>query len=146
MAAVTLAPEDLMPFADIDVTKATAMIEDAMALAARVAPCITTAQFEHAAAAKAILRGAVLRWHEAGTGALTQRQESAGVFSRGESYDTRQTRRGMFWPSEITELQALCRVSSESPPAFTVDTTPAGALTDGGYWAQPNLWVPLNGA
>lgn len=123
MAAVTLQVSDLEPFApDIDPIKAQAMIDDAMALAARVAPCITTAEFTHEAAAKAILRGAVLRWNDSGTGAVTQ--QAAGPFS--QTLDTRQTRRSMFWPSEISELQKLCREGSAS--AFTIDTVGLGSV------------------
>ena len=123
MAAVTLTPADLEPFADIESTKAQAMIDDALALAARVAPCILTAGFEHDAAAKAILRGAVLRWHEAGSGALQART----VGSVSEQLDTRQQRRGMFWPSEITDLERLC-ADATGPQAFAVDTVPTGSL------------------
>lgn len=122
MAAVTLHPSDLTPFASIDPVKAEAMIEDAMALAAEVAPCILTDEFTKVAAARAVLRGAILRWHEAGTGATVQ--QSAGPFA--QSIDTKQQRRSMFWPSEITQLQALCRDSNEPSGAFSVDTVGQG--------------------
>ena len=124
MAAVTLTPDDLVPFADIPPAKAQAMIDDALALAVRVAPCITDDTFEFDAAAKAILRGALLRWHESGTGALQAR--TVGAVS--EQMDTRQQRRGMFWPSEIQQLQDLCRDADLSGAAFSIDTTPAGAI------------------
>jgi hypothetical protein len=100
------------------------MIDDALALAVQVAPCITAADFAYEGAAKAILRGAVLRWHEAGTGAFQAR--SVGAVS--EQYDTRQQRRGMFWPSEISQLQDLCRDADLRGAAFSIDTTPAGAV------------------
>jgi len=99
-----LTPEDLAPFATIDPVKAQAMIDDAEAMAVLAAPCITADGFAHAAAVKALLRGAVLRWNEAGTGAL--QAQTAGPF--GQTLDTRQERRGMFWPSEIAQLQAFC--------------------------------------
>lgn len=99
-----LAPVDLDPFATIDVAKAEAMIEDAEAMALLAAPCIGTAGFAHTSAVKAILRGAVLRWNDSGSGALQAQQ--AGPF--GQTLDTRQERRGMFWPSEIVALQSLC--------------------------------------
>lgn len=108
MAAVSLEPSDLTPFASIAEEKAQAMIDDALALAARVAPCITDTDFEYDAAAKAILRGAILRWNDSGSGALQSQQ--AGPF--GQALDTRQPRRSMFWPSEITQLQQLCGLSS----------------------------------
>lgn len=126
MAAVSLTPADLAPFAEIELGKAQAMIDDALALAARVAPCITDDTFAHGAAAKAILRGAVLRWHEAGTGA----RQTFTVGGVSEGYDTRQQRRGMFWPSEITMLQDLCRDDADlQASAFTIDTAPTAAAS-----------------
>lgn len=108
MAAVSLEPSDLTPFAVIDTEKAQAMIDDALALAARVAPCILDDTFAYAAAAKAILRGAILRWNDSGSGAL--QAQTAGPF--GQTLDTRQVRKGMFWPSEIEQLQELCDLNS----------------------------------
>lgn len=125
MPAVTVTVDDLAPFAEIDGQKAEAMITDALALAARVAPCILDEEFEYPDAAKAIIRGAILRWHEAGTGAFTQ--STTGPFSA--TMDTRQTRRGMFWPSEIGDLQKLCQ-SSGSSGAFAVDTVGGSAVHD----------------
>lgn len=95
---------DLVPFATIEVSKAQAMIDDAEAMAVLAAPCITAVGFTHADAVKAILRGAVLRWNDSGSGAL--QAQTAGPF--GQTLDTRLERRGMFWPSEIVSLQNLC--------------------------------------
>jgi hypothetical protein len=111
---VSLVPSDLAPFATIEEEKAQAMIDDALALAARVAPCITDDTFEYSAAAIAILRGAVLRWNDSGSGAF--QSQNAGPF--GVQVDTRQERRGMFWPSEIAQLQGLC--SGAQAGAYTV--------------------------
>ena len=118
MPAVSLTTDDLAPFATIADEKAEAMIVDAIALAARVAPCILLTTFLYGAAAKAILRGAILRWHEAGSGAL--QSQTTGPF--GQVLDTRQQRRGMFWPSEIEALAALCRTAADATGAFSVDT------------------------
>lgn len=120
MPAVSLTTADLAPFADIESAKAQAMIDDTLARAARVAPCILEDAFEHAGAAKAILRSAILRWHESGGGMV--QQQTAGPFS--QSLDTRQPRKSLFWPSEVDELQALCRTEGKSSGAFTIDTTP----------------------
>src|SRR5690349_10249093 len=109
-----LSTSDLIPFATIDADKAEAMIEDAEAMALLAAPCIAADGFTYGSAVRAILRGAVLRWNEAGTGALQAQQ--AGPF--GQTLDTRQERRGMFWPSEITALQSLCATSRGG--AYTV--------------------------
>lgn len=129
-----ITPSDLTPFADIPLAKAEAMIADALAMAARVAPCINDADFAYPDAARAILRGAILRWHESGSGAL--QSQTAGPF--GMQLDTRQQRRSMFWPSEITDLQALCGTSATS---YT--TSLAGSDAGDGYWSQPNVWTPL---
>lgn len=140
MAAVAITIDDLLPFApDIDEAKALLMIEDALATAAEVAPCILESDFTKDAAAKAIIRGAILRWNDAGTGAVTQM--SAGSFQ--QTIDNRTTRKSMFWPTEIVDLQKLCG-TARSGKAFTVDTTPPiteshplfGAMVNGPYgWA-----------
>jgi hypothetical protein len=137
VAAVEITPDDLSPFADIDTEKALAMIDDALAMASLVAPCITDDEFTYTTAAKAIIRGAILRWNDAGSGAITQ--QGAGPFQM--TVDNRQQRKGMFWPSEINQLQDLCRDHIQGQ-AFTIDTTPAAAGP--GYWATPDTWVPLN--
>ena len=121
-----LVPDDLTAFADIDPTKAELMIADAEAMAALAAPCLSSLEFQsdeaRVAAVRAVLRGALIRWHDAGSGAVTQ--QSAGPFS--QSLDTRQQRRGMFWPSEIAQLRDICAGFSgeDSGKAFEIDTTP----------------------
>lgn len=115
-----LVAADLAAFAEIDVAKAAAMIDDATATAVLAAPCLsneTTLTPAQIAAVKAVLRGAVLRWNDAGSGVLTQ--QGAGPFQ--QSIDTRQARRGMFWPSEISQLQAICK-GEETSGAFAIDT------------------------
>lgn len=126
---------DLAPFATIDNAKADAMIEDAEAMALLAAPCIASVGFAYTTAVKAILRGAVLRWNDAGSGALQAQQ--AGPF--GQTLDTRQERRGMFWPSEIVALQSLCADSQGGVYSVSL----AGANRADGYWSQPNVWTPL---
>lgn len=137
MAAVSLTPADLAPFAVIDEAKAQAMIDDALARAARVAPCILDADLSvaNAAAAKAILREVVLRKNEAGSGAMQSQQ--AGPF--GVTLDTRQPAKTLFWPVEISELQSICadhnEVEDNTSGAFEVDTMPASAGVYGvDYW------------
>lgn len=97
------------------------MIADAEALAALAAPCLVadplTLTAGQTAGVKAILRGAIMRWNEAGTGALQSQQ--AGPF--GQTVDTRQVRRGMFWPSEIQQLQDICG-GNDDLGIFAVDT------------------------
>lgn len=117
--------EDLAPFVDdIDERKAAAMIRSTIAMASApwIAPCIVRADFEYPEQAKAILVGAILRWNDAGSGAITQL--SAGSFQ--QTVDNRSERKRMFWPSEITDLQRLCG-TARTGRAFTIDTTPPRA-------------------
>lgn len=118
-----IAPSDLTNFATIDAGKAQDMCEDALGMAEVVAPCINSEGFAHRRAAKAILRGAILRWHEAGTGAAVTK--AAGIYS--QTNDTRQPRKAMFFPSEIDALQKLCRGENEGG-AFAIDTLPAATV------------------
>ena len=131
---IDITPQDLEPFATIDSAKADAMIEDALALAVRVAPCIADEEFAYGDAAKAILRAAVLRWHESGQGSVSY--QGAGPFQ--QSVDTRQPRRTMFWPSEITQLQELCAESGDGG-AFTVDTVRTSLFEEHAEWCALNF-------
>ena len=126
--------DDLRPFApDIDEAKAEAMIADAVAIAASIAPCILDDDFAHAGAAKAILRGAILRWNEHGSGALSAESETAGPFGRTLSMDTRTPRRVMFQPSEITALQRLCRTAGRGG-AYTIKLGGGDDSSPGPMW------------
>lgn len=117
---------DLAPFATIDDAKAAMMIDDAEAMAAVAAPCLAEAAFQadpvYANPVRAILRAAVLRWNESGNGAI--QQETVGPFSH--TIDTRSNRRGMFYPSEIEQLQELCaRFSGKvASGAYAIDMAP----------------------
>lgn len=103
------------------------VIEDAEAMAVLAAPCLGDAALDppltsaQRAAVRAILRGAIMRWNDAGSGA--RQSTSTGPFS--ETIDTTVARRGMFWPSEITNLQNICSGGVKSG-AFSVDTVGLG--------------------
>src|SRR5690606_37728188 len=112
-----LTTEDLRPFLgdDADTAKVAAMIDDVLAQATMAAPCLDRDDLpEHVRlAARAILRGAVLRWHERGlSGAVTQASEQVSAIgfqhARTTTTETRGTGR-LLWPREIADLEALCR-------------------------------------
>ena len=133
MTLPILAPADLAAFASIEPAKAQAMIDDATAMAVRVAPCIAIPAGQPGAlsdndqaAVKAVLRNAILRWNDSGTGALAGLQQSAGSFSVSQTMDTRSPRRGLLWPTEINDLQAICKSGSETG-AFEINTVPEDA-------------------
>lgn len=112
-----ITPADLAPFATIADDKAQAMIADAVGQAVLVAPCLTDPELSAAqeASAKAVLRAAILRWNDAGSGAVVTQQ--AAVFS--QTIDNTRQRVGVFWPSEITALQQVCK--ARNPRPFSVD-------------------------
>lgn len=123
-----LSPEDLEPFATISPDRAEAMIGDVEALAVRVAPCLAESPSpELIAAAKAILRRVALRWHDSGNaGSQTSLQQTAGPFSHNTTQQVSGSR-GLFFPSEIADLQRLCRSGGR---AFVVDQVQATADDD----------------
>lgn len=120
---LTIDTQEVLAFnPDLDTNVVNILIRDGLAMARRVAPCIDDEGFEHADAATAIIRGAVLRWAESGSGGVTSESNTAGPFAFQQSFDNRQTRRSLFFPSEIRELEALCQ--SGNGKAFAVDTIP----------------------
>lgn len=109
------------------------MIDDAESLAYLSAPCLvdlaavpvderTPEQVRQVKATQAILRGAIMRWSDAGSGGATT--VSAGTLS--ETVD-QNARKGMFWPSEITSLQKVCSPTTGGG-AFSVDTVGSGSI------------------
>lgn len=107
------------------------MVADAEALAVLAAPCLAAVPSVtqpaltdgQLSAVKAILRGAIMRWDEAGSGAM--QSQTAGPF--GQQLDTRQPRRSMFYPSEIAQLRDVCGGTSPSG-AFSIDTLGTSGL------------------
>jgi len=97
------------------------MIAGANAKATRVAPCLagtgdaepTVEQIDEA---RLVLLGAITRWTETGAGAY--QQQTAGPFS--VTTDTRQRIGYNLWPSEIADLQAICKGGKSG--IFAVDT------------------------
>ena len=89
------------------------MIEDVEALAVDAAPCLsdqgllTEAQV---GAVRAVLRAAALRWADYST--RDDRQLTAGPYSIGPAQGSSGERKPLLWPSEITQLQAICAVVS----------------------------------
>lgn len=75
------------------------------------------------AEAKLILAGAIQRWSEAGAGAISTKTVMTGPYMETNTLDTKQRTGFNFWPSEITQLQDLCK-SGGTNTAFSVDTAP----------------------
>lgn len=100
-------------------------IEDAWAKATAVVPIIEEDTWppkpEKADQIKAILRAIILRWHEAQSGAVTGRTQTAGPYAQGLQLDTRPKRGYTLMPSEVIDLQRVCRIQGAM---FTVSTVP----------------------
>lgn len=142
-------PGDLDPFVVISAGKAAAMITDAESMATLTAPCLPglltvppddtpealALREAKLAAVKAILRGAILRWEDAGSGALQATQEQTGPFGV-QTTVAPAARKSMFWPSEIEQLQGIC-ASGEKGKAFAVDTAPGTGLSATGGLHAP---------
>lgn len=140
MVDTILDPEDLQAFADIPRDKALEMIADVESMAALAASCLQDPEFRddetYRGAVKAILRQAVLRRNDAGTGAVTQ----VGAGSFQQTVDTRTPSRGLLWPSEIAQLRDLCaqfRGDAEGQ-AFTVSMIPE--IPGNRFADRPDLW------
>ncbi|MGA5542705.1 hypothetical protein ACPCIR_12705 [Mycobacterium sp. NPDC051198] len=135
MAEPLIRPADLVQFVpDIDMGKAQEMCADVLALAGLAAPCLDDENLDpkKAAAAKAILRGAVLRWNEAGEGGRTQVVDRTGPFEHSESFDNSTPRRSTrLWPTEITDLQAICAGDGGGRKAWGYDTAGSGGIQHG---------------
>lgn len=119
---------DLAPFADIDEAKAQAMIDDAHAQAAQAAPCLATSTDDGVlAAAKAILRGAVLRWNDFGV--ASYQVQSMGP--NGSFVDPNRARSNILWKSEREALEKLCQDAAGTNGAFAIDPGPVTAMHTG---------------
>lgn len=94
-----------------------ATVADGSVTWTRISP--TPAQLSEA---KLVLLGAVKRWIESSSGALSAQQ--AGPF--GMTVDTRQRTGYNLWPSEIEGLQDICSTGATTGrEAFSIDTAPA---------------------
>ena len=99
-------------------------IEDAEAMALLAAPCLSgVLTVDQMGQVRAVLRQALMRWKEAGAGAATT--VTSGPFA--QTVDTRTVRKGMFWPSELEQLRAICGSggSAKSGTSSTVATATA---------------------
>lgn len=108
------------------------MIQAANAKASRVAPCLTwdgsqvdqpAPSADTLAEAKLVIIGAIRRWTEAGSGAISTKTTMTGPYMNTETLDTKQRTGYNLWPSEIAQLQDLCKTGGTAA-AFTVDVAP----------------------
>lgn len=117
---INITPEDLQEFSPgISTVKAERLIKSAIALAKYYAPCLDDPDLkqETSDAIEAVIFGALQRWADSGSGALSAKQQQAGPFGQTLSYDTRSPQRSGFYSHEIEQLQRICKsVSSGKRP------------------------------
>jgi hypothetical protein len=103
-----------------------AMIDDAESMAlAHVPELADITDAVKKKTVKAVLRQALNRWIEAGSGAVVT--EAAGPFSH--TLDTRATRKGMFYKGEIEQLAVIAGRKKSGGKAFSIDTGRANRHT-----------------
>lgn len=108
-----LTVDDLSALTSASPAALAVMIADVSAAAVSAAPCLNGDLPESArAAARAVLRGAVLRWADYTT--RDERQMTAGPFTLGQAAGSGggAERRALLWPSEIQSLQRVCSNAS----------------------------------
>lgn len=130
-----LQPADVTPFTDVDTARIDILIEDAEVFATLAAPPLADPApltETQRAQVKTILRRAVIREADAGTGAKTQ--EVAGPYSY--TVDTRKANDVSFLTEE--EEDALRGVVGivKSTQAFNTDVTPAPGYSDHLPWCD----------
>lgn len=121
-------------------------IEDVWGQAISIAPCLATDAFPSGSdvekankvqSLRSVLRGIILRWHEAQSGAATGKTQMAGPYQQSLQLDARPKRGYTLMPSEIVDLQRLCLRKGRP---FSIDTMPedvsstaplAGAVVNG---------------
>ncbi len=112
------------------------MISGASAAAYRAAPCLTdTPTDEQLAEARLVVLSAVERWLTDGSG-MSGRTQNAGPFGETTTPPPQRSSGYRLWPSEIANLQAICRsgsgltsielVSSQGPRRRSTDFFDAG--------------------
>jgi len=134
--------EDLQAFnPEINEVTAKGMIADAIAQARLAAPCLTDEDKlseDQRAQYKAILRAAIIRWEDAGSGAASSEMLVGGRFTQQRVIGSPGQRRGLLWPSEIDLLRQICGTGRR---AGTVDVTPIQTPTS--LWNNPDAWTPM---
>ena len=114
---INITPGDLREFSpEISTVKAERLIKSAIALAKHYAPCLNDPDLDQdvSDALEAVIFGALQRWADSGSGALSAKQQQAGPFGQTLSYDTRSPQRSGFYSHEIEQLRSICRSYSGS--------------------------------
>lgn len=126
MTLVDIRIEDVRNMLDGDMSisdaKLRIMIDDVVARAINIVPSLGhEVEPRQAAVAQAVLRKAIIRWIDSGSGGRTTHTQSAGPYSESMTYQNGGDR-PIFYDSEIEELKALFPdIDGSSPKAASFD-------------------------
>lgn len=124
MTQLTLTVDDVKPLApDASDEKLSILIEDIVARAKNLVPALAGDLTEdQAKAAKGVIRNAVARRADAGTGAVVTESNRTGDFSQSVTREGGREK-PLFYQSEIDELRALFNDGVKRAKAFSIDMT-----------------------
>ena len=112
MPKLTLTVEEVMAeIPTIGDARAARLVGSALETARRVAPCVDDDSFDSPHTAKDILLAAIRRRVDFGSGIISQSTVVTGIYSQSASAQAPASRT-LLWPSEVRELQDMCRRST----------------------------------
>lgn len=108
MNYLTLEWEEVSPLIpNVPEAKGRILVEDVVARAKNLVPELEAQLTDsQVAVAKAVIRKAVARWADSGSGGVTTKSQTAGPYQTSETYEARGDR-PLFYDSEIDELRAI---------------------------------------
>ncbi|OYO16632.1 hypothetical protein CGZ93_17890 [Enemella dayhoffiae] len=104
------------------------LIDEAMARASLVAPCLldTNLTSRQVAQFRAILISAIERWNEVGLVPVTSETKTADIFTHTLRRDGAVNGRGEFTVRELADLRSICggTAATATMPRYTMPPTP----------------------
>ena len=125
MNYLTIEWEEVAPLVpNVTEAKGRILLEDVMARAKNLVPELEDKLTESQnSVAKAIIRKAVARWADSGSGGVTTKSQTAGPYQTSETYEGRGDR-PLFYDSEIAELRAIFTLDDVTPKSKAFSVAP----------------------
>jgi len=122
---LTIEWEEVAPLVpNVTEAKGRILLEDVMARAKNLVPELEDKLTESQnSVAKAIIRKAVARWADSGSGGVTTKSQTAGPYQTSETYEGRGDR-PLFYDSEIAELRAIFTLDDVAPKSKVFSVAP----------------------
>lgn len=126
MAYLTLTWAEVSPLIpNVAEDKGKILLEDVLARAIGIVPELGEDMSDpKAGVAKAVVRKAVVRWADSGSGGTVTKSQTAGPYNTSETYENRGDK-PLFYNSEIEELKALfATYEVKKGKAFSINLVP----------------------